>query len=74
MTLLALGVYLFIKDPRTVEAVEDVVLNPSIVLMIGGLFVSLVALAGLFGALRDNASLLKTVSFGLFSQEFIGWF
>jgi hypothetical protein len=46
-----------------VEAVEDVVLNPSIVLMIGGLFVSLVALAGLFGSLRDNASLLKTVSF-----------
>lgn len=65
VTLLALGVYLWVKDPRSVAAIEDVVLNPSIILAIGGLFVSIVALSGLFGALRDNASLLKMVSLEL---------
>ncbi|KAI6240153.1 Tetraspanin-33 [Aphelenchoides fujianensis] len=60
VTLLALGVYLWIKDPRGVAAIEDVVLNPSVVLTAGGLFVSIVSLCGLFGSLRDHAALLKT--------------
>ena len=62
MTCLALGIYLCAKDPRPITEWADVFLNPAIVLVLFGLSVCIVSLCGLFGALRDNVFLLKTVS------------
>ncbi|KAI6188397.1 Tetraspanin [Aphelenchoides besseyi] len=70
VTLLALGVYLWIKDPRSVTAVEDVILNLSVALTIIGLYVSIVSLCGLFGSLRDHATLLK-ISVWLAATSFV---
>ncbi len=62
VTCLALGLYLCVKDPRGVSELADVLLNPAIVLTATGLVTCIIALAGSFGALRDNVFLLKTVS------------
>lgn len=61
MTALALGVYLWTKDPRSIAEWADVLLNPSVVLTFFGLSTCAISLCGLFGALRDNVFLLKTV-------------
>lgn len=60
--VLTLGIYSCIKEPRPITAVEDVLLNISIVLIILGVFFSLIPFCGLFGSLRENSALLKTVS------------
>ncbi|KAL3095358.1 hypothetical protein niasHS_007457 [Heterodera schachtii] len=63
---LALGVYLFLTDPRPIDEFVDVLLNPAVLLTSAGLFSGTVALFGLFGALRDNVCLLKLFALFVF--------
>lgn len=63
VTCLALGVYLCVKDPRSILEWADVLLNPAVMLTIIGLAVCIVSLLGSLGALRDSITLLKTVHF-----------
>ncbi|CAO4385368.1 unnamed protein product [Caenorhabditis nigoni] len=58
VAILALGVYLFIKDFREVKLV-DVILNPAILISIFGFSICVVSFFGFMGALRDNIFLLK---------------
>uniref|UniRef100_A0A1I7WXV6 Tetraspanin n=1 Tax=Heterorhabditis bacteriophora TaxID=37862 RepID=A0A1I7WXV6_HETBA len=60
--ILALGVYLFIKDYGEVKLI-DVVLNPAIFLGVMGFSVCIISMIGSLGALRDNIFLLKSVSY-----------
>uniref|UniRef100_A0A1I8A3V8 Tetraspanin n=1 Tax=Steinernema glaseri TaxID=37863 RepID=A0A1I8A3V8_9BILA len=66
VTCLALGVYLCIKDPRSISEWADIILNPAIMLIIIGLAICIVSLCGAFGALRDNVFLLKTFALCVF--------
>uniref|UniRef100_A0AC34Q228 Tetraspanin n=1 Tax=Panagrolaimus sp. JU765 TaxID=591449 RepID=A0AC34Q228_9BILA len=66
VTVLALGIYLCIKDPRPIQEWADFILNPAILLIIIGLSVCFVSLTGLFGALRDNIFLLKLFAICVF--------
>ncbi|VDK46351.1 unnamed protein product [Anisakis simplex] len=66
VTCLALGVYLCVKDPRSITEWADVLLNPAVMLTIMGLLICIISLMGSFGALRDNITLLKTFSLSVF--------
>ncbi|TMS36687.1 hypothetical protein L596_003789 [Steinernema carpocapsae] len=67
VTCLALGVYLCIKDPRSISEWADIFLNPAIMLTIMGLTVCIISLCGAFGALRDNVRLLKIFGASVFA-------
>ncbi|VDD84947.1 unnamed protein product [Enterobius vermicularis] len=66
VTCLALGVYLCVKDPRSILEWADVLLNPAVMLTIIGLAVCIVSLLGSLGALRDSITLLKTFALSVF--------
>ncbi|CAD5215816.1 unnamed protein product [Bursaphelenchus okinawaensis] len=57
--VLSLGIYSFVKDPRSILGPEDILFNTSIVLFVLGGIVVIISLTGLFGALRENWTLLK---------------
>ncbi|CAD5221777.1 unnamed protein product [Bursaphelenchus xylophilus] len=59
LAILSLGIYSFIKDPRSVAGPEDILFNASIVLGILGIIIVIISLSGLFGALRENWTFLK---------------
>ncbi|KJH40400.1 tetraspanin family protein [Dictyocaulus viviparus] len=63
--ILALGVYLFIKDFGEFKLL-DIFLNPAILLGVIGSCVSIVSLIGSLGALRDNIFLLKAFAICVF--------
>ncbi|CAI5455443.1 unnamed protein product [Caenorhabditis angaria] len=63
--ILALGVYLFIKDFREVKLV-DIILNPAILISIFGFSICVVSFLGSIGALRDNIFLLKCFALCVF--------
>ncbi|CAB3411643.1 unnamed protein product [Caenorhabditis bovis] len=65
VAILALGVYLFVKDFREVKLV-DVILNPAILISVFGLSICIVSFLGSMGALRDNIFLLKSFALCVF--------
>ncbi|PAV91097.1 hypothetical protein WR25_02800 [Diploscapter pachys] len=65
VAILALGVYLFVKDFREVKLV-DVILNPAIFLSVLGITICIISMLGSLGALRDNIFLLKSFALCVF--------
>ncbi|CAD6185107.1 unnamed protein product [Caenorhabditis auriculariae] len=65
VAILALGVYLFIKDFREVKLV-DIILNPAILISVIGVSICVISLLGSLGALRDNIFLLKSFALSVF--------
>ncbi|CAJ0570485.1 unnamed protein product, partial [Mesorhabditis spiculigera] len=66
VSLLALGIYLHVKDPRPIIEWIDFVLNPALFLAVLGFLVTFISLVGALGALRDNISLLKIFAICVF--------
>ncbi|CAJ0921498.1 unnamed protein product, partial [Mesorhabditis belari] len=66
VSLLALGIYLHVKDPRPIVEWIDIVLNPAIFIALLGFLVGFISLLGALGALRDNISLLKIFAICVF--------
>ncbi|CAI4225628.1 unnamed protein product [Auanema sp. JU1783] len=66
VAVLALAVYLFVKDFADIEAWE-LIINPATLLVFFGFSICIISMMGSLGALRDNIFLLKCFAISVFA-------